>query len=148
MWACLTREPTPALASIVERVFRCACRSAFTDILQSLIVICAVVFVALLAGNASASHSQPLCVLAEQVTGNADWTRSSLPLKTSMPPGYEPYKDLFLFAMFYMLPNLMFGVSTGATYTYYNDDRVESVTFSNWASPTWQCSPTVYRVIP
>lgn len=83
----------------------------YTDLLQSFIVISAIIFITVLAAM-KVSQIGDLSLLAGKVTGNSDWAGSSLKLKVSMPKGYEAYQDLALLAFFYLLRNTLIGISS------------------------------------
>ena len=82
-----------------------------TDLIQSAIIVIAAGFVIGIAGFEIAGHETSLGALAAEVTGNHDWLDSSLAVTTSALPGYEPYRNLMLFAMFYLLKNVALGFS-------------------------------------
>jgi len=84
----------------------------YTDLIQAIIVLVTVIGISLMAALKVANYSD-LGVLAEQVTGNSDWLNSRLQLHTSMPKGYELYQDLGMFALFYALRNIFFGMGSG-----------------------------------
>ncbi len=84
----------------------------FTDLLQSLIIIAAVVIVSCLAMS-QVTDSEALAALATQVTGNEHWIAAMPQWHTSMPAGYEQYQALIAFAGIYLLRNLFFGLGTG-----------------------------------
>ena len=50
---------------------------------------------------------------AVSVTGNDLWMSSSLSWKTTMPDGYEQYSALMMFAFFYLMRNVFFGMGGG-----------------------------------
>ncbi len=84
----------------------------FTDLLQSIIIIAAVVLVSYLAMS-QVPDADTLQALATQVTGNAEWTTAAPQWHTPMPEGYEQYQALITFAGIYLLRNLIFGMGTG-----------------------------------
>ena len=84
----------------------------FTDLLQSVIIVAAVVLVSFLAMT-QVTDSEALRTLATQVTGNAQWTTATPQWQTPMPKGYEQYQSLILFAGLYLMRNLFFGLGTG-----------------------------------
>jgi hypothetical protein len=56
---------------------------------------------------------QSLSALAYEVTNNSSWVQSSPHWKTAMPKGYECYRYLFMFAMFYLVRNIVYGMGRG-----------------------------------
>lgn len=84
----------------------------FTDIFQSVIILIAVIAVSIMA-VLKVTDAQSLATLAHQVTGSTDWISSKLPWQTTMPAGYEAYKNLAMFAMFYLMRNIFFGMAGG-----------------------------------
>ena len=84
----------------------------FTDLLQSLIIVAAVVLVTYLAMS-EVTDADTLRALATQVTGNSEWTNATPQWHTPMPEGYQQYEALFAFAGIYLLRNLFFGMGTG-----------------------------------
>ncbi|TWU21841.1 sodium:solute symporter family transporter [Bythopirellula polymerisocia] len=84
----------------------------FTDLLQSLIIIAAVILVSYLAMS-EVTDAGSLQVLATQVTGNSQWTTATPEWHTPMPEGYQQYQALIAFAGLYLLRNLFFGMGTG-----------------------------------
>ncbi len=83
-----------------------------TDLVQSVIIVIAVVLVSYLAMT-QVADSETLQALATRVTGNAQWTTATPQWRTPMPPGYEQYQALITFAGLYLLRNLFFGLGTG-----------------------------------
>lgn len=84
----------------------------FTDLLQSIIIVAAVVLVSYLAMS-EVPDAQTMQELATRVTGNADWSSATPQWHTPMPKGYEQYQALITFAGLYLLRNLFFGMGTG-----------------------------------
>lgn len=84
----------------------------FTDLLQSIIIVAAVVLVSYLAMS-EVPDAQAMQELATRVTGNADWSSATPQWHTPMPKGYEQYQALITFAGLYLLRNLFFGMGTG-----------------------------------
>lgn len=84
----------------------------FTDLMQTVIILAAVVFVSYLAMT-QVPDAQTLNALATQVTGNSQWTSAAPQWHTPMPAGYEQYEALIAFAGIYLLRNLFFGMGTG-----------------------------------
>lgn len=85
-----------------------------TDVIQSAIIVVAAAAVTVLAASVLTHHPGELADLALQITGDPNWTSSRLPLHAQMPPGYEAYESLFLFAALYLLRNVIAGMGTGA----------------------------------
>lgn len=83
-----------------------------TDLLQSAIIIVAVVLVSYLAMT-EVQDAESLQQLATQVTGNTQWTTAAPQWHTPMPEGYDQYEALILFAGLYLMRNLFFGLGTG-----------------------------------
>lgn len=90
----------------------------FTDLLQG-----AIIFVSALVIGIAAFVIIPdigtLAETAEKITGNANWTDSLPAWKVSMPKGYEPYRLLIVFAMFYLVRNIIGGLGSGAEPKYF-----------------------------
>jgi len=84
----------------------------FTDMFQSLIILTAVIAVSAMALS-RVVDTESLAVLARQVTGSTDWTSTGLQWETSMPRGYEAYRHLGMFAVFYLIRNIVGGMSMG-----------------------------------
>ena len=84
----------------------------YTDMFQSFIILTAVIVISTLA-MMKTSDVQSLAVVAQEVTGSADWTTSKLQWLTSMPRGYEAYSHLGMFALFYLIRNIFGGLGTG-----------------------------------
>jgi len=84
----------------------------YTDIFQSGIIFIAVVVISVMATQRIASP-ETLAVISHQVTGNAEWTSTVPGWKTTMPAGYEAYRYLTIFALFYLLKNTIDGVGFG-----------------------------------
>lgn len=91
----------------------------YTDILQSGIILVAVVVVSLLAVFEISNFDGDLASLANEVTGSQQWTTTALSWHTTMPAGYEAYENLGLFALFYLLRNVMGGMGSGADPKYF-----------------------------
>lgn len=81
----------------------------FTDIVQGMIVLVAVF---ILSGMAiyKISGAENFALLAQQVTGQENWMSSRLNFHVDVPQGYRVYKDLFMFAMFYLFNNIFRGM--------------------------------------
>lgn len=83
-----------------------------TDLLQSAIIIVAVLFVSFLAMS-RVPDADTLRELAIEVTGNPQWSTAVPQWQTPMPKGYQQYQALITFAGLYLLRNLFFGLGTG-----------------------------------
>lgn len=89
-----------------------------TDLVQGLIIIAACFLIGFIAWQ----HTPDLASLgavAERVTGNAQWLSSVPHVHTTMPRGYEIYESLLMFALFYLLRNIIGGLGTGAESRYF-----------------------------
>ncbi|MAT68287.1 MAG: sodium:solute symporter [Planctomycetaceae bacterium] len=84
----------------------------FTDLLQALIIVVAVVFISYLAMS-EVPDAEALQDLAIGVTGNSEWSTAMPQWRTEMPPGYQKYEALIAFAGIYLLRNVLFGMGTG-----------------------------------
>ena len=90
----------------------------YTDMFQSFIIVAAVITISVMAMS-KAVDSQAIASIAQAVTGSTEWTNSSLQWKTSMPKGYEAYSHLTMFAMFYLVRQVIGGVGAGDDPKYY-----------------------------
>ncbi|HOK88702.1 MAG TPA: sodium:solute symporter [Candidatus Hydrogenedentes bacterium] len=102
-----------------------------TDLFQAFLIICVVVIISVMAfirvGDPAALGS-----IAEQVTGNGQWMTSIPHWKTTMPPAYEAYESLFMFAFFYFLRNFLWGLGSGQDPKYFgarNDRECGTLNF-------------------
>jgi len=84
----------------------------YTDIFQSFIIFSAVIIISILAFS-KVTDVASLARIAGEVTGNSDWTSSRIPWHTTMPRGYESYSYLTVFAMFYLVRNILGGMGYG-----------------------------------
>ena len=93
----------------------------YTDLFQSVIILVAVVSITLMAVFAISSYGGEIGDLAEKVTGSSDWLSSVPHWRTTMPAGeeYQPYRLLAMFAFFYLLRNVLMGVTYGADPKYF-----------------------------
>lgn len=89
-----------------------------TDLVQGLIIIAASFLIGFIAWHATPDLAT-LGAVAERVTGNAFWTSSVPSVHTTMPQGYEMYESLLMFALFYLLRNIIGGLGTGAESRYF-----------------------------
>ncbi|MBI9071113.1 MAG: hypothetical protein JEY94_05925 [Melioribacteraceae bacterium] len=83
----------------------------YTDLFQSVIIITTIIIISVLALTKIAQIDD-IALLAEKVTGNSEWIKSSIKMEVSMPAGYEAYSDLFLLASFYFIRNMLTGISS------------------------------------
>ncbi len=83
----------------------------FTDIFQSGIILIAVISISVMA--IIKAGGADLGAVAHQVTGAEQWSSSFPHWNTPMPRGYEAYSHLAMFAMFYLLRNILSGMGTG-----------------------------------
>ena len=90
----------------------------YTDMFQSVIILASVLIISTMA-FLKVSNEGNLAEIASQVTGNHDWTSAACNWKTTMPPGYEVYNYLLLFAFMYFFRNFLGGFGTGADPKYF-----------------------------
>jgi Na+/proline symporter len=103
----------------------------FTDMAQAGIIMIAVVTISTLA-ILQVSDTESLARIAETVTGNKDWLSCTPHWHTTMPPGYDPYEDLMMFALFYLLKNVVSSLGMGYDPQYFgarNDRECGTLTF-------------------
>ena len=103
----------------------------YTDLFQSLIILGAVVGITTMAILKLGSSAE-LAALSQEVTGNSGWMSSKLSWETEMPKGYEMYRHLMIFAMFYLMRNIFFGMGSGGEPKYFgarNDRECGTLTF-------------------
>lgn len=81
----------------------------FTDMFQSVIILTAVATIAIMTAS-RVIGCENFTALATQVTGQKQWISGVPHIHTHMPTGYELYKDLFMFAMFYLVNNIFRGM--------------------------------------
>lgn len=95
-----------------------------TDLIQGVIILGASIVMAWMA-HSSVAGTAELAAMAKTVTGNPHWTESLPRWHTPMPPGYEVYSSLILFAGFYLLRSILVGLGTGGESRYFaaRDDR-------------------------
>jgi Na+/proline symporter len=89
-----------------------------TDLVQGLIIIAACFLIGWIAWHIVPDLAT-LNSVAERVTGNAYWISSVPHTHTTMPRGYEMYESLLMFALFYLLRNIIGGLGTGAESRYF-----------------------------
>ncbi len=107
----------------------------FTDMAQAVIIVVAVVSISYMSFT-QVTSAEELGALAERITGSTGWLTCTPNWQTSMPPGYEPYQDLMMFAMFYLLKNLVHGMGAGYDPQYFgarNERECGTLTFL-WTS--------------
>jgi len=103
----------------------------YTDLFQSLIILGAVIGITTMA-ILKLGSSEELIALSQEVTGNSGWITSKLSWETQMPKGYEMYRHLMIFAMFYLMRNIFFGMGSGGEPKYFgakNDRECGTLTF-------------------
>ncbi len=84
----------------------------FTDIFQSFIIVIAVIGITVLAMT-KVTDVGSLSDLAENITGNSNWSSSRLQWKTETPAGYEAYSAIGMFVLFYIVKQLFHGSAGG-----------------------------------
>lgn len=89
-----------------------------TDLVQGLIILLSCFLVGFIAWD-SITSTQELAAAALIATGNPEWTASLPSFKTAMPAGYEIYENLVMFALFYLLRNILGGMGSGAEPRYF-----------------------------
>jgi len=107
----------------------------FSDMFQSAVVLIGVMVIASMAFM-KIPDLQSLSVLAKEITGNSDWIKTGLQVHTTMPKGYEAYSNLAMFAMFYLLRNVIAGMGMGDDPRYFgakNDRECGKLSFL-WTS--------------
>ena len=107
----------------------------YTDMFQSVIILIAVIGITVMAVSRVMSVPD-LGALAAEVTGNRQWLSSVPHWNTTMPQGYEVYRHLMLFALFYLMRNVFFGVASGGDPKYFgarSDRECGQLTFM-WTS--------------
>ena len=82
------------------------------DLIQTAILLLAVAVISYMAFTQS-GDVKTLAQLAREVTGNQDWISSFPAWRASMPPGYEAYENLSMFALFYLVRSLISGAGGG-----------------------------------
>ena len=88
------------------------------DLVQGIIIVVTCLIVAALAFNL-VPDAATLAVLAERVTGNAEWMSAMPAVHTTMPAGYEAYESLLLFAGFYLVKSIFDGAGSGDDARYF-----------------------------
>lgn len=110
----------------------------YTDLVQSVIILTAVISITLLAVLAISGHGGDVGDLAQEVTGSKEWLSSVPHWYTTMPPGeeYQPFRYLAMFAVFYLLRNVLMGMGLGGDPKYFgapNERACGTLTFL-WVS--------------
>ncbi len=103
----------------------------YTDLFQSFIILGAVIGISTMAILKLGSSAE-LAALSQEVTGNSGWMSSKLSWYTEMPEGYKMYRHLMMFAMFYLMRNIFFGMGSGGEPKYFgarNDRECGTLTF-------------------
>lgn len=90
----------------------------FTDLFQSTIILVGVIIISAMA-IIKVGSVPDFSAIATQVTGNLEWMNAAPQWDTAMPPGYEQYRALVMFAFFYLMKNVFAGVSSGADQRYF-----------------------------
>jgi len=90
----------------------------FTDVLQSGIVLIAVIAISLMA-IVKIGDVESISQFANQITGSEAWGSSIPHWNTPMPEGYKAYEDLFMFALFYLIRMVIGGMGEGAEPKYF-----------------------------
>ena len=84
----------------------------YTDIFQSGIIMIAVISISVMAFIKIASVPD-FSAIAIEVSGNPLWMSSACQWRTEMPKGYDQYELLMLFAIFYILRNVLTSMGSG-----------------------------------
>jgi len=91
----------------------------YTDLVQCLIIVAAVIVITVLAVGQVRDYPGDLGALALEVTGNPQWTSSIPHVHTWMPPGYDEFQPLLWVACFYVLRNVLTGLGSGIDSRYF-----------------------------
>ncbi|MFQ5805967.1 MAG: sodium:solute symporter [Phycisphaerae bacterium] len=110
----------------------------YTDLFQSLIILIAVVSVTTMAVVAISDQGGDIGGLAQEVTGSEEWLSSVPHWYTTMPKGeeYQAFRYLALFALFYLVRNVLYGMGLGGDPKYFgapNERACGTLTFL-WVS--------------
>ncbi len=103
----------------------------YTDLFQSFIILIAVVGISALA-LINVGDIETVKRLSSEVVHNPHWLSSFPHWKVPMPKGYETYHYLSMFAFFYLLRNIFFGMGTGDDPKYFgarSDRECGTLTF-------------------
>lgn len=90
----------------------------FTDLLQGAVIVVSATVIGI-AAFLMIPDIGTLAETAERVTGNANWIDTLPAWQVNMPKGYEPYRLLIVFAMFYLVRNVIGGLGSGAEPKYF-----------------------------
>jgi Na+/proline symporter len=93
----------------------------YTDLFQSVIILTAVIVVVVLATSAISGSDVSLAAAAREVTQSEVWVSGAPHWRTTMPPGrdYQHFQLLFLFALFYLVKNVIHGMGLGSDPKYF-----------------------------
>ncbi len=107
----------------------------FTDLFQSTIILAGVFIISAMAVIKVGSVPD-FGALASQVTHNAQWMSTTPQWNTTMPPGYEMYQSLAMFAFFYLMKNVFLGIGSGADPRYFGarNDRECGLLTAFWTT--------------
>jgi Na+/proline symporter len=111
----------------------------FTDLFQVCIIMAAVIYISFKAFTGIGSADE-VSQIALTVTQNPDWISGVPKWNAHVPPGYEVYKHLIIFASFYLVRTVVAGMGTGADPRYFgakNDRECAKL------SLLWTCLMTV-----
>jgi Na+/proline symporter len=103
----------------------------YTDIIQSAIILVAVIGISFFA-FAKVTSAEQIGALAYEVTGQSEWMSSACSWHTTMPKGYEQYSFLFIIAGFYLFRNIFYGMGAGGEPKYFGartDAECSKLTF-------------------
>lgn len=104
----------------------------YTDMFQALIILGAVIGITALAINSVDVTPGTLDEIAQRATGTAHWSSAAPAVHVDMPRGYEPYNMLMMFALFYILKNILLAMGMGQDSKYYgarNERECGTLTF-------------------
>ncbi|NLX20108.1 MAG: sodium:solute symporter [Phycisphaerae bacterium] len=104
----------------------------YVDLFQSGIILLVVVVITTMAVSAVVGYDGDLGTLAEEITGNSQWTSAVPHTQTAMPEGYKEFEPLLMVAAFYLLRNILGGLGTGADPRYFgarNERECGKLTF-------------------
>ncbi len=84
----------------------------YSDLLQCGIILVSVGVVVVLTVGQLSGYDGTLATLAETVTGNPAWTKSSPAWTVPMPAGYEEFSRFMPIVFFYLLRNVLNGIGS------------------------------------
>ena len=90
----------------------------FTDIIQSVIILGAVIGITWMALGKIESVEQ-ISAIAHEVTGQDGWANSAWSWKVNFPKGYDEHNFLFIISLFYLARNIFFGMGAGGEPKYF-----------------------------